>query len=71
LQEKGERMKKNEPETIYKVVVNHAEAYSIWPADREGAVGLRDAGMKGTKAECLAYIAKVSAGAKPHKPHKS
>ena len=27
-----------EDSTIYKVVVNHEEQYSIWPADRENAL---------------------------------
>ena len=40
----------------YKVVVNHEEQYSIWPAERENALGWRDAGSSGTKEECLAYI---------------
>ena len=42
-----------------KVVMNHEEQYSIWPADRENALGWRDAGKTGTKAECLAYIKEV------------
>ena len=46
--------------TIYKVVVNHEEQYSIWPADdRETPVGWRDGGLQGTKAECLIYIKEV------------
>ena len=45
-----------EDTTIYKVVVNHEEQYSIWPADRENALGWSDAGKSGSKAECLAYI---------------
>lgn len=28
----------NEDTTIYKVVVNHEERYSIWSADRENAL---------------------------------
>ena len=36
-----------EDTTIYKVVVNHEEQYSIWPADRENAPGWRDAGKQG------------------------
>jgi len=40
----------------YKVVVNHEEQYSIWPAERENPVGWRDAGRIGSKTECLAYI---------------
>ncbi|ERN42080.1 hypothetical protein KR51_00012520 [Rubidibacter lacunae KORDI 51-2] len=40
----------------YKVVCNHEEQYSIWPADRENALGWNDAGLSGTKQECLDYI---------------
>lgn len=47
-----------EDNTIYKVVVNHERQYSIWPADRENALGWNDAGKSGTKAECLDYIEK-------------
>jgi MbtH protein len=45
-----------EDSTTYKVVVNHEEQYSIWPADRENPPGWRDGGPSGSKAECLAYI---------------
>lgn len=38
--------------TIYKVVMNHEEQYSIWPADRENALGWKDAGKVGSKEEC-------------------
>ncbi|MDY6950351.1 MAG: MbtH family protein [Thermodesulfobacteriota bacterium] len=48
-----------EETTIYKVVVNHEEQYSIWPVDRENALGWQDAGKSGPKAECLAYIKEV------------
>ena len=48
-----------EDTTIYKVVVNDEDQYSIWPADRENALGWRDAGKQGPKAECLAYIKEV------------
>lgn len=44
---------------IYKVIVNHEEQYSIWPADRETPRGWRDAGRKGTKAKCLDHIEEV------------
>lgn len=39
----------NEDKTIYKVVVNHEEQYSTWPAHRENALGWKDAGKSGTK----------------------
>ena len=54
-----------EDTTIYKVVVNHEEQYSIWPADRENALGWNDAGKSGTKAECLAYIEEVWTDMRP------
>ncbi|MGP1667062.1 MAG: MbtH family protein [Rhodanobacter sp.] len=41
----------------FKVVVNHEEQYSIWPAYKSKIPGgWREAGKEGTKAECLAYI---------------
>ena len=54
-----------EDNTIYKVVVNHEEQYSIWPADRENALGWNDAGKSGTKEECLAYIKEVWTDMRP------
>ena len=54
-----------EDTTIYKVVLNHEEQYSIWPADRENALGWRDAGKTGTKEECLAYIKEVWTDMRP------
>jgi len=54
-----------EDNTIYKVVVNDEEQYSIWPADRENALGWRDAGKSGTKEECLAYIKEVWTDMRP------
>jgi MbtH protein len=49
----------------YKVVVNHEEQYSIWPADRENAPGWNDAGKEGTKDECLHYIKEVWTDMRP------
>jgi MbtH protein len=48
-----------EDQRQYKVVVNHEEQYSIWPAERENPLGWRDAGRSGNKTECLAYIKDV------------
>jgi MbtH protein len=60
-------MKTDEEEDTrtYKVVVNHEEQYSIWAADRENALGWRDAGKTGTKAECLAHIKEVWTDMRP------
>ena len=49
----------------YKVVVNHEEQYSIWPAHRENPLGWRDAGKRGSKVECLAYIEEVWTDMRP------
>src|SRR5262244_4615133 len=63
---KGARMSdEREDKTIYKVVVNHEEQYSIWPAHRENALGWKDAGKTGTKEECLAYIKEVWTDMRP------
>lgn len=60
-------MSSNEGEdnTIYKVVINHQEQYSIWPADRENALGWTDVGKQGSKVECLAYIKEVWTDMRP------
>jgi MbtH protein len=54
-----------EDTTIYKVVVNHEEQYSIWPADREIPRGWREAGKQGSKAECLSHIEQVWTDMRP------
>jgi MbtH protein len=54
-----------EDTTIYKVVVNHEEQYSIWPDGREVPLGWRDVGKSGTKEECLAYIKEVWTDMRP------
>ena len=54
-----------EDTTIYKVVVNHEEQYSIWPEYRDNPAGWRDAGKAGLKAECLAYIEEVWTDMRP------
>ena len=54
-----------EDTTTYKVVVNDEEQYSIWPADRENALGWKDAGKSGPKEECLAYIKEIWTDMRP------
>src|SRR5215217_4794491 len=63
----GDNMDRDDREdnTIYKVVVNQEDQYSIWPADRENALGWNDEGKTGTKAECLAYIQEVWTDMRP------
>ena len=45
-----------EDTTIYKVVVNHEEQYSIWPDYKDLPLGWTQVGRSGLKFECLAYI---------------
>jgi MbtH protein len=51
--------------TVYRVVVNHEEQYSIWPTDREIPNGWRDAGRSGSRDECLAHIREVWTDMRP------
>jgi MbtH protein len=54
-----------EDNTIYKVVVNHEQQYSIWPAHRENALGWSDAGFQGLKQQCLDHIKEVWTDMRP------
>lgn len=51
--------------TIYHVVVNHEEQYSIWPEGRELPKGWRQAGKTGNKGDCLAHIKEVWTDMRP------
>jgi MbtH protein len=54
-----------EDTTFYKVVVNHEEQYSIWPAEKSNPLGWTDAGKTGPKVECLAYVKEVWTDMRP------
>ena len=54
-----------EDDQIYKVVINHEEQYSIWPVDRENALGWNDVGKEGPKQDCLDYIEEVWTDMRP------
>ena len=54
-----------EDKTIYKVVVNHEEQYSIWPSEKDNPLGWNDVGKVGPKSECLAYIKEVWTDMRP------
>jgi MbtH protein len=51
--------------TIYHVVVNHEEQYSIWPEYKEVPIGWRTVGKSGPKQECLDYIRDVWTDMRP------
>jgi MbtH protein len=55
----------DDDKTVYRVVVNHEEQYSIWPAHKESPRGWTDAGKSGLKAECLAHIKEVWTDMRP------
>jgi len=55
----------DEDTTIYKVVVNDEEQYSIWPDYKKNPLGWNDVGKVGPKAECLAYIKEVWTDMRP------
>jgi MbtH protein len=60
-----------EDTTTYKVVVNHEEQYSIWPADRENPIGWFDVGKIGPKQQCLEHIKEVWTDMRPLSLRKS
>ncbi|QJP08938.1 MbtH family protein [Pseudomonas multiresinivorans] len=43
-------------DAVYKVLVNGEEQYSLWPDYKEVPAGWREAGKRGSKADCLAYV---------------
>lgn len=51
--------------TIYEVVRNHEEQYSIWPQSRALPAGWVAVGTSGSKAECLAHIEEVWTDMRP------
>ena len=58
-------MNDNEDTAEYAAVVNDEEQYSIWPAGRALPLGWHEAGMRGAKAEVLAWIQEVWTDMRP------
>jgi MbtH protein len=58
-------MSDDEDPTIYDVVVNHEEQYSIWPAHKPMPAGWRSDGTRGSKQMCLDYIEQVWTDMRP------
>lgn len=54
-----------EDTTVYNVVVNHEEQYSIWPEARENPSGWTSVGVTGSKADCLNHIESVWTDMRP------
>ena len=55
----------DQDDTIYKVLINHEEQYSLWPADLELPAGWREAGKNGPREVCLAYVNEVWTDMRP------
>ncbi|MFF9352054.1 MbtH family protein [Streptomyces sp. NPDC014734] len=52
-------------ESVYRVVLNDEEQYSIWQAERELPAGWRAEGTEGSKQECLDHIGRVWTDMRP------
>lgn len=52
-------------ETVYQVVVNHEEQYSIWPCGADMPRGWSVVGVSGSKSECLDHIENVWVDMRP------
>lgn len=57
-------------QTRYKVVINHEEQYSIWPAHRVNPLGWNDVGKSGSKQECIDYIKELWTDMRPQSLRK-
>lgn len=44
------------PEPLYRVIVNDDAQLSLWPLHKADPSGWRDAGVRGTRPECLAQV---------------
>jgi MbtH protein len=52
-------------DTIFLVVLNDEEQYSIWPEHKDIPAGWRATGFRGKKAECTAHIDAVWTDMRP------
>ena len=51
--------------TVFDVVINDEEQYSIWPTYKAIPAGRRAVGKQGKKQECLSYIDEVWVDMRP------
>ncbi len=54
-----------EARTSYRVVKNHEDQYSIWPADKELPRGWSTVGEAGSKQQCLDTINQIWTDMRP------
>lgn len=55
----------DQDDTLFKVVINDEEQYSLLIAEGLNPIGWRDAGKHGSRSECLAYIKEVWTDMRP------
>ncbi|WP_081652416.1 MbtH family protein [Cyclobacterium qasimii] len=58
-------MFEEEESSLFLVVINHEEQYSIWPKERKIPKGWKAEGKEGTKQKCLDHIEKVWTDMRP------
>jgi MbtH protein len=58
-------VQEDEDNSLYQVVVNHEEQYSLWPEWKEIPGGWRSTGKTGKKKECLEYVKEVWTDMRP------
>ena len=58
-------MFEDDDDTVYRVVFNDEEQYSIWWADRDQPLGWYAEGTTGTRQECLDHIARIWTDMRP------
>lgn len=51
--------------TLFRVVVNHEQQFSIWPLGRDLPAGWSDEGTRGPKADCLAHVDRIWTDMRP------
>jgi len=51
--------------TVFQVVINHEEQYSIWPDYKPVPEGWKTVGVQGDKATCLAHVREVWTDMRP------
>jgi len=61
----GSQSIKAQNSSKYKVVINHEEQYSIWPANMETTSGWKDTKVTGNQGRCRKYIEEVWTDMRP------
>jgi len=49
----------------YRVIINHEEQYSVWPAELDLPKGWKTTGMKGGLSKCQNYLEEVWTDMRP------